>query len=1555
MKNDVASEIDTLLGVAPPEPAVGRGRRGRQKPPSVDAEIDGMLESALTTDRAPEPPPPPSWSERAMTAVRDVSRPFRAAAQAGGEAIVRGAQEMSPFGRGTEGPVEAIGRTARGVMEATGGALGGAGRGFMQSLASGGGELMTRRPTIGERQWPSPAEQLGAVGEAAGFVAPEAIPRVPRALTREPLSFEQWQQRYPGTERALRPELRPEVNVSRMTGQEVTGGAAAEQAMRLPRALGPGPRRFAPGDTPGQGFDLLGRARQTRSQLPPGDVAEPRALPLPRDTPPGVIDADFTVTAGAPTPELAGGGARALPRAFEPTAVTGRVTEPRALPPGELGLGAEGEGGRMVPRAPATPPPAESTAGPLFEPTRPQPVEFRPGETTVPSEPPPPEPSLPKPSPREPMVSEVRPGTPPRIEPPRTPVSPALERADTAFRGVSQRYTRAQEDYRAKRIGDDEFLRVRGEFDAAKRAWDDAEAAERSRPSPPKFERTAIGDQAVIGDVPRRAIPTTRTRATTPQGDIQDTALFGQERAARAEQLERAQGDIFSEPPASARPDVTEMSVDTKDPASVVAMVRAAGGIAASDFENIPLFLRNKRGIALDELAANIAKAQGRRAQDVEAELAHTMQRYRLEKDAVGRRQPLDVQEREAWARYEEEVAKPADAPSAKAVGEPPREITRPPEVSETEWNAMDPGQQRALWSVFNTFGRIPPGLLARLGLSVGGAAAGAAQGDTPSERAANAAMGATAGFLAPTALSGLRAAMEGFGQRGAIGSRPPEVPREFRRASVRELSTEQSTNAPPSTTPPAATSVSAAAGVPPVGAVARAWEYLTLPLISVWERMGPSGKKLSQTVQNQKSAEMRWIGQHAEPLLRATKRLTAAEKENLRVVMEEGGAPMNGKVAQAKAMADRVFGEDGVITKGARDRAIAVLGPDEKLRPFEPLKDFFPHEFSPEVREELIHRGSKRRERAIDHLLNTGQAHDRETAEVLLDSRFGSRRTTIGERTYILDPDRFVGGLERTRDVNLPDYIKDPVAAFTLRLTKVARRFTQLDHYGELDRNIGSPGGYEDPMTGMKVPAHGLIGEIQRTHGYERAQQAHAMFVESLGHRPDVSKAMRDAARKITGFEALTKLPLAVIANASQFGLVAARTGIGPMAKGLAASVTRAGRQAAQELGVVSDMSLRELYRDVGEPEGLSGAVGKTSDTVLKPFNAVEKWDRTVGANAGRAWADVVEKRLGSARNSEWTGRELDRLNFSKEEIADIRSRGRLTKEDRDRIAWAITDQTQFLGRAYRRSQFFNTPAGEVIGQFKSFAINAGRMMKQAVFDEAKRGNLKPLATVAVLFPVIGEGVQDVKALVRGSERPDSLAGRLIDNVFAVGGFGLATDFVQSLQYGEHGVANFLGGPAVSDAMQVLTRGYRAGQAAFSGDLEKTEKRLKSLLEYGVRQVPFVGPMASQQLREGPAADRRRQSTPMGRLGFDPDERALRDAERQNREHATMQKRVNDRADQNDLDGAWAIADRWNAEHPNAPIHPSSRRRPSEPGSVERRTGRLRAPYRRELQERSP
>lgn len=770
-------------------------------------------------------------------------------------------------------------------------------------------------------------------------------------------------------------------------------------------------------------------------------------------------------------------------------------------------------------------------------------------------------------------------------------------------------------------------------------------------------------------------------------------------------------------------------------------------------------------------------------------------------------------------------------------------------------------------------------------------------------------------------------------------GTRPPSVPPQYRRETIRP---------PVPPRPPGLPGRGFAGGDPgpvpeiPEAAMGRWWRgtkslydesklvggnfYGTV--LGQFERLGPYGKQISHAIQRAEADKHTWYGRHIDPLVRDLRRLTRPEEQNFIAVLEQGARPATEKVSRAVADYTRIFGPNGLIPQEAQARHLLIVRADRQAVPWAPRQAFYPHEFSPEYVREIIRPGSPARARATNYLLDTGQATSAEEAEVMLTEFFGGSRVTVGGRIFFLDPERFVGGLERGRELNLPGYIDKPWQAVELRGWKVARRFSELDHFGRADAKIGTIGGFKLKPEGHGYqPEHGLIGDLARTAGYRQGRIAAELWLNYLG-RPIEETVLQEVAGKFSRagqrVMAVTKLPLAVITNATQAAQIMLRTDLWTASRAFAKSFTASGVREAQQLGVLSEMSMRQLMEELAGSPRMSRAV----DAALWPFNVVEKWDRIQGANAGRIWANKLTRMVSQTpqgRRLQWLHRELDRLAFSRDEIAERVGAGRLFDQDSARIAFAIADQTQFIARKARRSAFFNTPVGALMGQFKPFAINAGRLMQEVMLREARHGNFAPLARTLAVFPIVGEVAADLRALVAGRGRetfldpssPRDVGARILENFFFVGGLGLATDFVQSaIRFGPEGVLRFFAGPFLSEAATAVGHGVGGIPALADMDEVTLERRLQWWARYGVRQIPYLGPGLSEWLRTDPRALRRAEQTWTERIGLDPAEASLRRMERVGRLSRATLKRAHDLAGEGRWEAAYALVDRFNETH---------------------------------------
>ncbi len=121
---------------------------------------------------------------------------------------------------------------------------------------------------------------------------------------------------------------------------------------------------------------------------------------------------------------------------------------------------------------------------------------------------------------------------------------------------------------------------------------------------------------------------------------------------------------------------------------------------------------------------------------------------------------------------------------------------------------------------------------------------------------------------------------------------------------------------------------------------------------------------------------------------------------------------------------------------------------------------------------------------------------------------------------------------------------------------------------------------------------------------------------------------------------------------------------------------------------------------------------------------------------------------------------------------------------------------------------------------QFKTFALNHGRFMKDQIFAEAAAGNLKPLATVLSIYPIAGELVGDVRSIAKLKPRDESGIERVVHNYTMVGGLGLITDVYTSAQWG--GLASTLMGPSITDMLDL-------GERMLQGDVQGVVRDIAS------------------------------------------------------------------------------------------------------------------------------
>ena len=245
--------------------------------------------------------------------------------------------------------------------------------------------------------------------------------------------------------------------------------------------------------------------------------------------------------------------------------------------------------------------------------------------------------------------------------------------------------------------------------------------------------------------------------------------------------------------------------------------------------------------------------------------------------------------------------------------------------------------------------------------------------------------------------------------------------------------------------------------------------------------------------------------------------------------------------------------------------------------------------------------------------------------------------------------------------------------------------------------------------------------------------------------------------------------------------------------------------------------------------------------------FERIERGLRSIGANAGKNYAEMLFKKLKKNPNNIFARRRLEQLDIDVDEAL----KGNVLSEmDKVKAGYKAVSDMQPI-RRQDAPYYWQSPSGKTFTQFKSFSLKHGNFMKEFVFKEATKGNVKPLISFIIGGLIVGEAVADLKAAVRFRERNADIWGRIFDNYMTVGGLGLATDFFSNVVYGQSGsgLYSFFAGPTVSDLINGITAvGTDLSRVAtgkgFAGLGEKSSpgKAQSRVLKEIIQKIPVVG-----------------------------------------------------------------------------------------------------------------
>lgn len=564
----------------------------------------------------------------------------------------------------------------------------------------------------------------------------------------------------------------------------------------------------------------------------------------------------------------------------------------------------------------------------------------------------------------------------------------------------------------------------------------------------------------------------------------------------------------------------------------------------------------------------------------------------------------------------------------------------------------------------------------------------------------------------------------------------------------------------------------------------------------------GPSGRKMAQIMDKQRVAQDLLTGRYNVRINKALAGLSKEERLGVTQVLE-GAEPMNDKVA--KAAKEMRTWLDEVATRAETDQ-FTMKTSNGGTVPFKKRENYFPRQYNMDD----LAKG-KRRDQALEHLVETGQAQNLADAEKKLQMMLDNAQ-------------RRAGNLENPRMLDLPGYETDPKLALTRYAQSVAKRFTEAEYFGKKDEKIGD-----------------LIKGITNEKGdYLEAQRIFDYYVDGAPKNKLVSA--------ITQFNVATKLSLSAILNATQSVNTATKFGVVNTAKGMWRGFTKEGKELAELVNVYDDFI---LVKETGVDPN------KLVKGVMYVFKKVEDFNRRTAANVGFLGTRDLLKTLKNDPQSGYAIRQLESLGVDIEKAL----KGQLTDDDLLGAANKAIQKTQFKVDVLDLPPSWKTPTGRLLTQFKSFTFMQTKFVRDEIIKEARKGNLVPLVTFVSLAVPASYVVSAVRNKLTGRNEDDETKVDIREWDKWMKAFGTIptdlliqakflkdtydSDYITPLEKGSRVAGTFLGptageaGKLISGAEQVPRTQEKNKYLRKSG---KEQDPYLSLKRQAVEKVPFVG-----------------------------------------------------------------------------------------------------------------
>jgi hypothetical protein len=406
--------------------------------------------------------------------------------------------------------------------------------------------------------------------------------------------------------------------------------------------------------------------------------------------------------------------------------------------------------------------------------------------------------------------------------------------------------------------------------------------------------------------------------------------------------------------------------------------------------------------------------------------------------------------------------------------------------------------------------------------------------------------------------------------------------------------------------------------------------------------------------------------------------------------------------------------------------------------------------------------------------------------------------------------PNRTVqAGFEKKREFNIPDeYLeKDPRRIWGNYNANFQKRVATAKHFGK---------NYEI--------AEELAGKIGQAQGDESIARN---YIDTLTGRGMKNMPLENAATSLIQRAVHTKLSIMASIPNMQQGFLANTQMYGNKYAlyGFLKSFSKEGRRWAKETGVVG----KGFYSDFDKTNKVWN--------YTSGFPLTEDFNFISVANASKLFAKDMYAQLRKNPTDTYAAQKLDSMGIDwKKYMAEGATE--LPKEEIAKGAVAANIKAVFPKIGANIPEWAQNPMGRMSYLFWHYQLQNPKFLASE-FEFGKAHGAKKLAQTTVTATILGEGVADVLALMKGEDRPDDVVERAIDNYLTVVG-GVPFQFGKlATKFGGFGPSAIptLGGPPVSSLVQ---SGSKVVQDLSKGE---NEKALEDLMRAWIRGDIPVGP----------------------------------------------------------------------------------------------------------------